>query len=294
MFPVILRVIVLMLATLACSAAEVKKDIQYGKVGYVPLLMDAYILDGQGPFPTIVYVHGGGFVAGDKKSLPKPLFDLLQSAGFNWFSVNYRLAPKYPFPAETDDVDQAIGYIKAHAREYKVDTRRMVLMGGSAGGHLVSFVGAKHKSGNRVAAVVSFYGEHDLVSRTKPTTDCIVDGRVDHSETPEPCLSPGLKAFLGVSDLSPAAAKIIREASPVTYVKKDMPPYLLVHGDKDLNVPYEQSVLMCKAMKKAGAQCEIYTVKGGGHGGWDKDPQMSQYQQAVLEWLKKTVQMQRG
>src|SRR4051794_929319 len=101
----ILAVCVLMLAALACSATEVKKDIEYGKLEYVPLLMDAYVLDGPGPFPTIVYVHGGGFVAGDKKSLPKPLFDLLQSAGFNWFSVNYRLAPKYPFPAETDDVE---------------------------------------------------------------------------------------------------------------------------------------------------------------------------------------------
>src|SRR5215471_10625769 len=101
----ILKLAFLMSITLACSAAEVKKDIEYGKVDYVPLLMDAYVLDGQGPFPTIVYVHGGGFVSGDKKNLPKPLFDLLQSAGFNWISVNYRLAPRYPFPAETDDVE---------------------------------------------------------------------------------------------------------------------------------------------------------------------------------------------
>lgn len=79
------------------------------------------------------------------------------------------------------------------------------------------------------------------------------------------------------------------QASPRTYVNKDMPPYLLVHGDKDLYAPYEQSLLMLNAMKNVGARCEVYTVKGGGHGGWDEDPTMSPYRQAVLKWLKKTL-----
>ena len=121
---------------------------------------------GRGPFPTMIYVHGGGFTRGDKRDLPKPLFDDFTKAGFNWISVNYRLAPKYTFPAETDDVELAVEYVKSHAPEYKIDPGRLVLMGGSAGGHLVSFVGAKHRPGNRVAAVISMYGEHDLVSRT--------------------------------------------------------------------------------------------------------------------------------
>jgi acetyl esterase len=279
----------LFLAASTFAIGEEKMNIQYGEADNVPLLMDAYILDGKGPFPTIVYVHGGGFVTGDKKGLPKPMFDRLCQAGFNWVSVNYRLAPKYPFPAETDDVEAAVAYVKAHSQELKVDPQRMVLMGGSAGGHLVSLVGAKHKPGNSVAAVVSFYGEHDLINRTKPQQDCAVDGHIRHTEQPQPCLSPGLKAFLGISDVTPETIQIIRAASPVTYVEKDMPPYLLVHGDKDLNVPYEQSIFMCEAMKRAGAQCELYTVRGGGHGGWDNDPVMSRYQQAVSDWLEKTL-----
>src|SRR5437773_11318000 len=114
------RLIVLILTVSLYPAAETKQDIQYGMADNVPLLLDAYILDGPGPFPTIVYVHGGGFVGGDKKGTPK-IYDVLSQAGFNWISVNYRLAPKYPFPAETDDVESAIMYVRAHATEYKVD-----------------------------------------------------------------------------------------------------------------------------------------------------------------------------
>jgi alpha-L-fucosidase 2 len=234
----------------------------------------------------VIYVHGGGFTGGDKKSVPKPLLDLLPPAGFNLFSINYRLAPKYTFPAETDDVEQAVHYVKVHAAEYRVDPGRIALIGASAGGHLVSFVGANHQPENRVAAVVSFYGEHDLVSRTRPQTDCAMGGHIRHTDEPQPCLSDGLKALLGINDLNPTTAKIIQGASPITYVSRDMPPYLLIHGTKDFHVPYEQSIFMCGAMKKAGARCEIITVEGGGHGGWDNDLVMQRYQQSMMEWLK--------
>jgi dipeptidyl aminopeptidase/acylaminoacyl peptidase len=116
-----------------------------------------------------------------------------------------------------------------------------------------------------------------------------MDGHTRHTDQPEPCLSPGLKAFLGVSDLSPESMKIIRAASPATYIKNTMPPYLLVHGDSDHYVPYDQSVLMLNEMKQAGARVELYTVKGGGHGDWDDDPVKSQYKDAVLMWLQKTL-----
>ena len=283
------KLFVVVLVLSACAKAVVKRDIEYGRADHVPLLLDAYILDSPGSFATVIYVHGGGFTGGDKKGVPKPLLDLLVQAGFNLFSVNYRLAPRYPFPAETNDVERAVQYVKTHAAEYRVDPNRIALMGASAGGHLVSFVGVEHKPENRVAAVVSFYGEHDLVSRTRPQTDCAIGGHIRHTDEPQPCLSDGLKAFLGVNGLNPSTANIIREASPITYVSRDMPSYLLIHGTKDLDVPYEQSVLMCDAMKKAGARCEIITVEGGGHGGWDKDPVMQRYQQSMMEWLKKNL-----
>ncbi|HXW13744.1 MAG TPA: alpha/beta hydrolase, partial [Terriglobia bacterium] len=121
-------VVVLLLMISTCANAEVKKDVEYGRADGVPLLLDAYLLDGQGPFPTMIYVHGGGFTRGDKRDLPKPLFEDFSRAGFNWISVNYRLAPKYTFPAETDDVELAVEYLKSHARDYKVDPGRLVQM----------------------------------------------------------------------------------------------------------------------------------------------------------------------
>jgi len=287
------RALALLLVIGPSLFGETKADIEYGRADGVPLLLDAYLLDGKGPFPSILFVHGGGFTGGDKKPNPKALFGLVTQAGFNWFSINYRLSPKYTFPTHTDDVESAVEFLKAHADEFKIDPRRIILMGQSAGGHLVSFVGVKHKAENGVAAVVSFYGEHDLVSRTRPQTDCAIGGHIRNTEVLQACLSDGLKAFLGITEVNSATAQLIHDASPITYVNKDMPPYLLIHGTKDLHVPYEQSVLMCDAMKKVGAQCEIITVEGGGHGGWDDDPALQVYQKSLIAWLEKAVNAQR-
>ena len=274
----------------AFISAGIVPDVEYGRAADQSLTLDAYVPDGAGPFPAIIWVHGGGFVAGDKAPYPKSLLDPLVKEGFAWFSVNYRLAPKYPFPAETDDVESAVHYIKVHAKQYKVDPTRLVLMGESAGGHLVSFVGAKHDPENRVAAVVSFFGEHDLVERTHTKGPCMVDGKVVPSQDGL-CLSPGLSKFLGISKPGPEAERIIHDASPATYIQKDMPPYLLIHGSKDFNVPIEQSVLMCAAMKKAGANCELISIEGGGHGrgSLEKAGGPDAFQPAMIAWLKKVL-----
>ena len=229
-------------------------------------------------------------MAGDKAPYPKSLLDPLVKEGYAWFSVNYRLAPKYPFPAETDDVEAAVHFIKANAKKYNVDPRRLVLSGESAGGHLVSFVGAKHAPGNDVAAVVSFFGEHDLVERTHTKGPCMIDGKVIPNPGPI-CLSPGLAAFLGIHEPGPEAERIIKEASPATYVRKNMPAYLLIHGSKDLNVPVEQSYLMRDAMKKAGANVEVIVIEGGAHGRGtlEKAGGPDAYMPAMIAWLKKVL-----
>src|SRR5579883_126120 len=126
------------------AAAGVQSDIEYGKAGGVSLLMDASIPDGPGPFPTVIVVHGGGWQNGDKQKNCAPLFEPLSKAGFAWFSVNYRLAPQYRYPAAVDDVVAAIRFIEAHAKEYKVDRKRVAITGESAGGHLVSLIGARY------------------------------------------------------------------------------------------------------------------------------------------------------
>ncbi len=285
-----MRIAAIWLLPVLLSAGELKSDIEFARRGDVALKLDAFVPDGAGAHPAVIWVHGGGFVAGDKHPAPKDLLAPLEKAGYGWFSVNYRLAPQYPFPAQTDDVESAVHYIKTHAREFHIDPKRLALIGASAGGHLVSFVGAHHQKDNGVAAVVPFFGEHDLVDRVHPKGPCMVDGHVVSDPGPM-CLSPGLAKFLGITAASPNAEEVVRRASPATYVRKNMPAYLLIHGTKDFNVPYEQSERMLEAMKKAGARCDLVRVEGGGHGfgAWDKDPSMSGYRQKMVYWLQQVL-----
>ena len=232
------------------AAAGLRTDIEFARVGDVSLTLDAHVPDGAGPFPTVIIVHGGGFIAGNKQTYVPPLFEPLTKGGFTWFTINYRLAPQYPFPAATEDLERAIVWVKRHAAEYKVDPRRIALVGESAGGHIVSFVGAKHKPEAEVAAVVSFYGPHDFVARA-------------HQQN---ALNDNLKKFLNLTEMNEEGIAKMRAASPITYVSRNMPPYLLIHGTTDKSVPYDQSILMCEKMQKAGASCEVFTVEGAPHG----------------------------
>ncbi|MGC3971315.1 MAG: alpha/beta hydrolase [Pirellulales bacterium] len=118
-------------------------DVEFAAPGGESLTLDAFVPEGEGPFPTCIFVHGGGWMRGDKQSYIKPLFEPIGNAGFAWFTVNYRLATKHRWPACADDVATAVRWVRAHAKEYKVDVNRIALVGESAGGHLVAWVGAR-------------------------------------------------------------------------------------------------------------------------------------------------------
>jgi alpha-L-fucosidase 2 len=255
--------------------AQLTKDIEYAKPGGASLLLDAFVPEGKGPFPTVILVHGGGWVNGTQRSYVLPLFDPLSKAGFAWFTINYRLAPGSHFPAQAEDVDAATRWVKQHAREYKVDVKRIALMGESAGGHLVSYAGARGKGDTRVAAVVAFYGAHDILGRAKKLGE----------------INDNVKKLLNISAPGPEADEKMRVASPVTYVHKGMPPYLLIHGTEDKAVPYDQSPLMCAKMKEVGSRCELFTVEGAPHGigSWEKNPAFQKYKEKMVEWLRQTL-----
>ncbi len=250
-----------------------KPDIEFAKVGDASLTLDAFVPDGAGPFPTCILVHGGGFVKGDKQSYIKPLFEPLSNAGFAWFTINYRLAPQHRWPACAEDVETAIRWVKSHAKDYKVDVGRIALIGESAGGHLVSWVGTRAKEDTQVAAVVPFYAPHDLELQVKHRN----------------MLGESMTALLGLTELNDDAWKRLREVSPSSYVHKGMPSFLLIHGDKDPTVPFEQSTRFQKQMKDLGNQCELITIPDGVHGmgGWDK--LNSDYRAQLVAWLKKTL-----
>jgi alpha-L-fucosidase 2 len=266
----------------AAVAAEVRRDVEYGRAGGERLLLDASVPEGAGPFPIAILVHGGGWSNGDKSGSNRPgdgadispWFEPLTQAKFTWFSINYRLAPKNRWPACLEDVQTAIRWAKAHAAEFKGDPNRIVLFGHSAGGHLVCLAATLADESTRVQAIVGFAPvtnhEQDLPQRGG--------------------LSPSLQGLLDrPKDVTPESLAILREISPINHVKPGLPPFLLVHGDADKTVPYQQSLDFQAKLRAAGVVCDILTVKGAPHSlmAWEQiDPG---YKPGMLAWLRRTL-----
>ena len=260
------------------ALAGLQTDIEYGNIAGESLKLDAYVPDGVGPFPAVILVHGGGWTAGDKSGGPKkgymaPMHEPLQKAGFAWFSINYRLAPKFRYPACIEDVETAIRWVKAHAAQFHVDPQRIALSGESAGGHLVALAAVRADESTRLAAIVPFYGRFDMVVR-------------------QPVGAPvggSIAALFGRTTVDEAMLAAMREATPLLRVKPGLPPFLLVHGTADQSVPYEQSVQLQARLREAGVPCELLTIKDGVHGMISWDPVAPDYKERVVAWLVRTL-----
>jgi acetyl esterase/lipase len=193
---------------------------------------------------------------------------LVASGDYAGVSVGYRLSNEATWPAQIHDCKAAIRWIRAHAKKYNLDPERIGVWGSSAGGHLVAMLGTsggvkelegtlgKHlDQDSRVACVVDYFGPSDMLTIGK------YPSQLKHN-APD---SPEAKLLGGpLQEMQQAA----QSASPTTYVSKDDPPFLIVHGDQDLVVPYNQSERLSEALRKVGAQVTFITVKGGGHGGF--------------------------
>ena len=276
----------LLCATLAsshrASAAELRRDIEYGRPDGTPLLLDASVPDGAGPFPIAILVHGGGWSAGDKSGSDKPgssaditpWFAPLTAANFTWFSINYRMAPAHRWPACFDDVQTAIRWVKAHAAEFKGDPHRIALFGHSAGGHLVCLVPTVVDDSVRVQAVVGY------APVTNHEQDLPVRGG----------LSTSLQNLLDrPKALTPESLGLLHAISPLNHVRPGLPPFLLVHGDADKTVPIQQSLDFQASLRASGNTCDLLILPGAGHGllNWDKFLPDNSAQ--VIEWLQKTL-----
>lgn len=269
--------LILCLELIATSSAAFRSDIEFASVGGESLRLDAFVPDGPGPFPAVILVHGGGWTGGDKSGGPKkayiaPMHEPLGEAGFAWFSINYRLAPKHPYPACIEDVEAAIRWVKANAAEYRIDPQRIALSGESAGAHLVALAVSRGEAGTRVAAVVPFYGRFDLTEFQAGAP-----------------LTKNIAALSGRENFDEQARVVLTEASPLRRVKRGSPPFLLVHGTADATVPFQQSVALQQALQEAGVPCELIAVEGGVHGMISWDAGTSGYKSKVVAWLTKTL-----
>jgi alpha-L-fucosidase 2 len=274
-------------ATLGGAPVD-QKGVEFGSPGGHALMLDLHVPDGPGPFPAAILVHGGGFDGGSRSTNMAPTFQPLAGAGFAWFSIDYRMAPDFRFPQAKEDIDAAIKWVKANARNYKVDVSKIVLSGESAGGFLVNYAATHETPETRVAAVVDFYGPVDY--------EKIAHQRADYPARFNMASINGHKAkgggiwFFQVDGYDEASYAKLKEISPLHAVHKGMPPFLAIHGTRDDQVPYEQSTILCEAMRKAGALCDLVTVEAGGHGmgGW-KDADQQHYKADMVAWLKKTL-----
>lgn len=263
-------------AAAAAAPYQVTTDLEYSAPGGESLKLDAHVPEGKGPFPAVILVHGGGWTAGHKTvNFVHALFPLLDQTGMAWFTIDYRLAPKHPYPAARIDVEAAVAWVKKNAKKYKVDPKKIALMGESAGGHLVNLVGAKNAAG--VAAVVCFYGPIDMEIFAKKFEGKPAD--------------KNMKAFFLIDEYDAAAKAKLREASPHTYLNKKTPPFLVIHGTEDAAVPYEQAKLHVELFRKHGIPVELITVQDGIHGvmNWEKDARFHTYKQPMVDWLRRTL-----
>ncbi len=278
----ILLTLALSCSLIGSSRAALQTDIEYGQAGGERLLLDANVPPGAGPFPAVILVHGGGWTAGDKSGGPSkgymaPMHEPLTAAGYAWFSVNYRLAPKHRYPACVDDVAAAIRWVFAHAAEYRIDIRSIVLSGESAGAHVAVAALLQLKPETRLAAIVPFYGRYDLGSDLKAGTE----------------LTTNIAALTGRKMVDDETRAILRAASPLNDIRPGLPPFLLVHGTRDDRVPYEQSTLLKAKLAANRVPCELLTIEGGGHGmlGWPAFAPT--FKQDVVAWLTRTLNAKR-
>ncbi len=264
----------LALSSASLAAATVTNSIVYVTRPSGPLQLDASIPDGPGPFATVIIVHGGGFSRGNKITYVPPIFQPLTRGGFAWFSIDYRLAPAATATDQIDDVLSALAWVREHAAQYKVDPKRVVLLGESAGAYLVDYVAMVAPNNNPIAAVVSFYGPADLTFNSAATK-----------------LPPAMRAFFGVTPQTTDVDAQLRKISPYYMVHRDLPPFLLLHGTADEQVDYGQSPRFCDALKAKGNSCQLYTVQGARHGmgQWEENSGQLAYKEKVVDWLKQTV-----
>ncbi|MFN8257114.1 MAG: alpha/beta hydrolase [Bacteroidales bacterium] len=244
-------------------------------------LLDIYLPAGvKGNIPVVIWVHGGGWLSNDKYAdmgyMVKTVEAIINS-GFALVSIDYRFSTQAVFPAQIQDCNKAIGFIYENAQKYSLDKNRMALIGFSAGGHLATLTGLS-KNNNvpeffmpessksfNFKAVVDFYGPADLM---------LFPGSVD-AKSPEAIL-------IGAAPLD--RPDLAKKASPITWVDKNDPPFLIIHGENDNMVPLIQSKLLHSWLNVVGVQNELIIVKGAPHFGEMFD--VDEIRTKVINFLK--------
>lgn len=266
---------------------DIQPNVTYAIANNTELKLDLYLpKDRSAPKPTLILFHGGGWIGGQKE---RNVLQLLPYLSLNWVVVNveYRLAQNSPAPAAVEDCRCALRWVVYHAKEYNIDASKIVLTGGSAGGHLALITGmlppgnvfdrrcptdnsVRWNQGTepqlQVAAIVNWYGIADV--------EDLIDG-------------PNAKHYaMEWFGSLPNRAELARQLSPVNYVRAGLPPIISIHGDQDDVAPYSAVVRLHTALDKAGVPNQLVTIKGRKHDGFNRQELTSSYA-AIKQFLRK-------
>jgi acetyl esterase/lipase len=250
---------------------RLEKDLAYIPDGDPAQKLDLYLPEtpSDKPLPLIVHIHGGGWRGGNKFPCPVMMMVL---KGYAVASIEYRFTPKAIFPAQIQDCQAAIRWLRAHAKDYNFDTEHFGAIGGSAGGHLSSLVGTSggkkafpaiggnEDQSDRVQAVCDIFGPADFSTVIQQAAEDKNVKNVFQFNTPGDPYSSLIGTNL--SDQAKAAA-----VSPVSYISQDNPPFLIQHGTHDALVPLGQSEQFAAALKDKGVPVWLQKLPGSGHGG---------------------------
>ena len=226
--------------------------------------LDVYLAKSDKPVAAMIYIHGGGWRAGSKNHVPGWLTAAVREGLFSVVSVEYRFTDVAPHPAQVNDCQRAIQFVRQNAAKWNIDPEQIGVTGGSAGGHLSLWV-ALHddaadadskdpvaRQSSRVACAVSFAGP----------TDWSLLGEIEHKH-------PAYRQLLGYEPGTPADrmdAKAKKDVSPISFVSQDDPPIMQVHGDKDTTVPIKHAENLHERLKSVGVKTELVVIEGANHG----------------------------
>jgi acetyl esterase/lipase len=267
------------------ATLRVVRDIVYARYGDRALRLDLYLPPAatNRPIPGVLVIRGGGWQKGDKEGFGF-MAGAIAKAGLAAASIEYRTSSEAPFPAAIHDAKAAVRWLRANAAEYAIDSRALGVIGGSAGGHLAALLGTSDrvaelegKGGHagvssRVAAVVAMATLADLVDMSQFTNSYTL-------EVTGKFIGAPLKAF----------GEARRLASPVTHVYPEAAPILLIHSDADPLVPYQQSRLLHRKYREAGARAELVTIAGAPHAFWNYSRWFPNAMERAVAFFQRTL-----
>jgi acetyl esterase/lipase len=270
-----------------------EKNVVYGMVSGLALIMDVYRPvepNGYG----IVHINGSGWHSGLAYNTDQlkesvnglPFIEALVGAGYTVFALNHRQAPRFRYPAALEDVQRAVRYVRHNASQWGIQPERIGANGGSSGGNLVSLLGTLSGEGDAT--------DIDPVNRESARVQCVVARAaiLDMTACAGYRVEPMIADYLGMlyprregMPPQPIEEGTYREASPLHHVSPDTAPFLLIHGDADDVVPFDQSVVFHEALQQAGVVSELMPIPGGGHGPFPGAIDPPDYLGATVRWF---------